>query len=211
MSTNNESFLSGSNLVSFDEGVTTGLRQDIMDCLLYAQLKAEREYPDGHQWRSKLGAYTSAIHDAGASYSSGIADYTMMIHRLADLHRLPFGLVGSTVELRELFDSSLEALLASEHAQAFFGSWFSSGRSESFQVVPCVAHGKDDATIMLCGLQMTTMAFRPAPWFWQVVGGEMRVHCAVTEFRFSRRMFDPERERIHNALARETVQKIIHL
>lgn len=41
MPNNHDCVLVASNLVSFSEGMISGLRQDLLDCLLYAQLAAD--------------------------------------------------------------------------------------------------------------------------------------------------------------------------
>ncbi|RML57692.1 hypothetical protein ALQ93_101529 [Pseudomonas syringae pv. pisi] len=70
---------------------------------------------------------------------------------------------------------------------------------------------KDEVSILLCSLQMTTLALRPARYFWQIVGGEMQVHAVATTFRFSRQSFEPFRQTVQDALADRAAAEIISL
>ncbi|MEE5171428.1 hypothetical protein V2J76_23710 [Pseudomonas alliivorans] len=207
----NESILHSNSLVSFDEGIDVGLRQDIMDCLLYAQLRADGETSVQCNWRGWLGAYRRSVGDAGAQRTAIIADTTFMIRRLRDLRHPPFLNGFPSSELRELFSRSFDTLMNSGHAKAFFNSWFSSGRSESIQVVPCVMADEGEVSIMLCGLQMTTMAISKGFFPWELLNGEMRVDCAGAAYRFSRELFEPARARIQNELASHAKREVIRL
>lgn len=211
MSLSHDSVLCGNNLMSFGDGFSADLRQDILDCLLHAQFRADDETSVQRNWRGWLEAYRGSVDDAGAQRTAIIADSTFMIRRLRDLRHEPFLNGFPSAELRALFGHSFDTLMNSGQAKAFFNSWFSSGRSESIQVVPCVMSGEGNASIMLCGLQMTTMAFRKGFFPWQVLSGEMRVDCAGAAYLFSRELFDPARLRIQDELARRAREAVIQL
>lgn len=211
MSLNHDSVLCGNNLVSFGDGIGADLRQDILDCLLYAQFRADDETPVQRNWRGWLETYRGSVDDAGAQRTAIIADSTFMIRRLRDLRHEPFLNGFPSAELRELFSYSFDTLMNSGQARAFFNSWFSSGRTESIQVVPCVMGDDGKVSIMLCGLQMTTMTFRRGFFPWDVLNGEMRVDCAGAAYRFSRELFDPVRSRVRDELASRIREAVIQL
>ena len=211
MNSGNESFLYGTNLVSFGEGIEAALRQDVLDCLLYAQLKADGETSRQQDWRGWLHACQRSMHEAGARQSAVVGDDVMIIHGLGDLFNPRFLGAASSIELRGLFNHSIDRLLTSDQAKTYFRSWFSSGRSESFQIVPCVMESDDEVTIMLCGTQLTTLAFRPGFFFWDVLRGEMRVHYAGAAYRFSRKLFEPSRLKVQETLDRHAKRQIIQL
>ena len=211
MKPGNESCLYGTNLVSFGEGIEEGLQQDVLDCLLYAQLKADGETSRQNDWRGWLHAFQQSMGSAGARQSDVVGDNMMIVRGLRDLRNPRFLGADSSAELRDLFNRSIDALMTSEHANTYFRSWFTSGRSESFQVVPCVMETDDEVTIMLCGLQLTTLAFRSGFFFWDVLRGEMRVHYAGAAYRFSRTLFEPSRSQVQETLDRHAKRQIIQL
>ena len=211
MSNNHDCVLVASNLVSFSEGMTPGLRQDLLDCLLYAQLAADDSFSPRRQWSAWLDTYQRSIAEKGARRTENFAGGTLKIHRFSELGRLRFPRSVMRVPgLGQLFGQSLDRLMASEQAKKFFGSWFSAGRSESFQVVPCIQNKEDEATILLCGMQMTT-GFRPSRYFWQVLAGEMTVRYTGAAFVFSRQAFEPVRQAVRDALAARAAKQIMRL
>ncbi|KTB57664.1 hypothetical protein AO067_00555 [Pseudomonas viridiflava ICMP 13104] len=211
MSEGDESLLSGSNLVSFAQNVHPDLRQDILNCLQYARIVADDLHSPHQTWRPWLDAYQRTISATGVHPGAQIRDARFKIHRFKDIGRLQLPALSNSAELRQLYLRSLDSLLASDHALAFFSNWFVSGRSESFQIIPCAMQSEDEATILLCGMQMTTLALRPALYFWQILGGEMQVHAAGMAFRFSRQRFEPYRQTVQDILSDRAIAEIISL
>ncbi|WP_055003158.1 hypothetical protein [Pseudomonas coronafaciens] len=210
MSDPDETLLTSSSLLSF-HNIDACLRQDIISCLRHARLVADDQHSPQRAWHLWLDVYQRSIVANGGLRSARGNDVRLNIHSFRDIGKLRFPVVDNAVELRRLYHRSLDTLLASDHAKTFFSSWFTSGRSESFQLMPCVMHNKDEATILLCSLQMTTTALRPAFYFWQILGGEMRVHAISAAFRFSRQSFEPFRQTVQDSLADRARAEIISL
>jgi len=203
--------LSGTSLVSFGKGVSPELRQDVLDCLLYAQLKADQHHASRRSWRPWLSEYQMSINATGGRLKERLPEDRVEVRGMRDLSRVLMRSGVYSPELRELFEASLEALMTSEHAQTFFNSWFKSGRSESFQWAPCTRHSDDEINLMVCGLQLTTSALRPGFFFWQVLSGLMVVDIAGGAFLFSRKAFDPFRDAVGEALSHHASERIIEL
>jgi hypothetical protein len=185
--------LQSRNLVSFAADVSAQLRADILDCLLYAQLSADQKHDRRRNWKPWIDQYQRSL------YNPGIAT----IGHLRDLRRLPAGAFGSatTPELHALMTGALQTLLESEHASRFFNSWFSSGQSESFQIVPCRARESGAVEILVCGMQMTTRAVKPALTFWETLSGDMTVRTNGASFLLTEQSYAPHREEISRRLA----------
>lgn len=211
MPEHDENLLSGNNLVSFAQNVCPALRQDILDCLQHARLVADDLHSPRQAWRSWLDVYQRTISATGGQPDARVEEALLKIHRFRDIGTLRLPVVSNSVELRQLYQRSLDSLLASGHAQTFFSNWFVSGRFESFQVIPCAMQSEEEATIMLCSMQMKTLALRPALYFWQILGGEMLVHTVGTAFRFNRQRFEPFRQMVQDTLSDRATAEIIGL
>ncbi|MBA1230424.1 hypothetical protein G7013_12295 [Pseudomonas viridiflava] len=211
MSGRDESLLAGSDLVSFAQNVAPDLRQDILDCLLYAKVTADAHFSSRQAWRLWLNAYQQALASTGGLRCADITDKRLKIHSFKDIRKLPLPVFPGGLALGPLYIRSIDRLMTSEHAQLFFSTWFSSGRSESFQVMPCAMQDEHEAVVLSCGLQMTTLALRPALYFWQIMSGEMHVHAVCTAFRFSRMGYEPFRQRVNERIAEHAAQEIMRL
>lgn len=211
MPSSHECLLVASNLMAFDTGMAAGLRQDLLDCLLYAQLTADGLYSPRRQWSAWLDTYQRSISDVGGRRTGNVFSSVLRLRRFSDMRTVRFpGNVMENPALGRLLEQSLARLLTSEQARAFRNSWFSAGRSESFQLVPCIQNKEDQATILLCGMQMTT-GFGPSRYFWQALAGQMTVRYTGVAFIFRRQAFDARRQSVRDALAARAAQEIIRL
>lgn len=213
MSSIGNCLLTGDSVISFGEGISQAFRADIMDSLLYAQLSADARYDKRRMWQPWIEEYKAQLWRSGGQQTGAIIPRPKKINGLAKLSSLRPDVSGaaSSPYLLQLLKQSLDALMASDHAQIFFNSWFSSGRSESFQVVPCEADGRGGATILICGLQMTTKSVGSGLFFWQVVAGEMTVIANGAACRLTTQGYESHRKNIQDYLKDQAKQQIMEL
>jgi len=208
-----ETLLRGNSLVSFGASVSADLRADVMDCLQYAQLSADKKYHRSRQWREWIEQYQRVIYQNGARITGAIHPLRLEIRGVRDLRYLSARLRGeaSSPELRQLLEQSIEQLMQSDHADAFFNSWFSSGQSETMQVIPCEADGHGGVTVLVCGLQMTTRALASSGFWWSLISGVMLLQANGASFLMTHDSYSPYRESIAGFLANQATQEIIDL
>jgi hypothetical protein len=212
MSSTGVSLLAGDSLISFGEGISQALRADIMDCLLYAQPSADGRFDKRKFWQPWIEEFKSQLWRTGGQQTGAVIPRPKTINGLATLSSLRLDVLGaaSSPQLQSLLKHSLDALMTGEHAQTFFNSWFSSGRSESFQVVPCESDGSGGATILVCGLQLTTKAVGSGLFPWQVLAGEMTVIANGAACRLTSQGYEPYRKSIQDYL-KDQARKIVEL
>ncbi len=212
MSSQCESLLMGNNLLSFGASVSASLRSDIMDCLLYAQLSADKKYDRSRHWKPWIEQYQRVIYQKGGALSGAINPVQLTIQHLRELRYVPRQIAGSATsrELQVLLERSMQTLMEGDHARTFFSSWFASGSSETMQVIPCEASIDGGVNILVCGLQMTTR-MTPGFFFWDALSGEMTVRSNGASFLLTEESYGPYRRPIADYLARQAQQAIIEL
>ena len=213
MASQSESVLMGRNLVSFGASVSASQRADVMDCLLYAQQSADGKYDRSRNWRQWIDQYQRIIYRNGARISGAIDPVRISIQNVRELRYLALQISGSATSpaLRGLLERSIHKLMDSAHATAFFNSWFSSGRSESMQVIPCESRGDGSVEILVCGLQMTTSVVKPGFFFWDVLSGEMTVNSNGGSFLMTEESYAPYRESVTAYLTAHSQQALLEL
>ncbi|SEQ81738.1 hypothetical protein SAMN03159444_02528 [Pseudomonas sp. NFACC02] len=212
MSSRNDTLLMGNNLVSFEASVSRSLRDDILDCLLYAEHSANKKHDRSLHWKLWIEQYQRVLYQNGGRLTGAINADQLIIQHIRELRYVPYAIAGSATsrELQAVLERSISKLLDSSHARTFFNSWFSSGRSESFQVIPCCANEGGGVSILVCGLQMTSRAFKPGPVAWEA-GGDLTIRSNGGSFLLSEESYQPYRERIRAHLARQARQAILEL
>lgn len=212
MSSRSDTLLMGNNLLSFEASIPGSVRDDILDCLLYAEQSADKKHDRSVQWKLWIEQFQRVIYQKGGGLTGSINPDQVVIEHIRELRYVPYMIAGSATsrELQAVLERSISTLLDSSHAKTFFNSWFSSGRSESFQVIPCVV-GQGGVNILVCGLQMTTRAFKPGRVPWEVLGGDLTIRSNGGSFLLTEDSYQPYREGIKAYLNRRARQAILEL
>jgi hypothetical protein len=213
MSNRSDTLLMGNNLVSFEASISRGLRDDILDCLLYAEHSADKKHDRSVHWKLWIEQFQRVIYQKGGWLTGSIDPDQVVIEHIRELRYVPYMIAGSATsrELQAVLERSISTLLDGSHAKTFFNSWFSSGRSESFQVIPCVVGQGGGVNILVCGLQMTTRAFKPGRVPWEVLGGDLTIRSNGGSFLLTEESYQPYREGIMAYLNRQARQAILEL
>lgn len=210
------SLLMANNLISFLPGIDAQERADIQDCLLLAELCASDTFDRKRNWEGWINAYQQKLAAFGLSRTSAIDQKSSVFKKPEDFQRQASLLVAriNSPRLADLVQASLQAMFNSEHAKVFFSSWFSAGRSESFQIVPCEKRESGQIHIVICGLQMTSIT-KPKPWsswismlpIWPF-DYEMRLFLKGGGFVFDSARYAEHRDRVRNELQTRGVENI---
>lgn len=205
--------LMDSNLVSFANNVHPDLQADIMDCLSYAQMSADALYGRSVSWYGWLNHYHRMIREIGIPSNGTFYPLEIKIRSAGQLRnmRLRTGGAASSPSLQGVLRESLDKMTSSEEVRRALGPWFSSGSSESFQVVPCEYDGGGSATLLVSGFHMMTMTPVHGPFSWRRLPGEMLVRAEGRSFSFNSEAYAPHRQRIQDHLAERGRLEVVNL
>ncbi|GFM78701.1 hypothetical protein PSCICM_45200 [Pseudomonas cichorii] len=210
------SLLMANNLVSFLPGFDAQERADIQDCLLLAELCAFDAFDRKKNWDGWINAYQQKLVVCGLSRTSAIDQKSAVFKKPKDFQSQAALLVAriTSPRLAELAKSSLQDMFNSEHAKVFFSSWFSVGRSESFQMVPCEKRESGQIHIVICGLKMLSLT-KPKPWYSWIskipmwpLSYEMKLLLKGGGFVFDNTQYALNRDRVRKELQDRGAERI---
>jgi hypothetical protein len=209
------SLLIGNNLLCFAPGATAQEKADIQDCLLLAELRTSELHSRGESWERWMDVYQQNLVDGGLVLQDRTDQQSAVINRRRDFPRKTAALISTVPSPRlvEIASGALADMYASAHAQHFFDSWFSAGRSDTFQVIPCERTATGRVDLLICGLQMNTrMKPRVSLWLpiWPIAY-EMTLSLKAAGFLYDAAAYDPLRERVQaelTAMSKHTVARI---
>jgi hypothetical protein len=214
--------LQNGSLISFDERVLDTTKRDLLDLLMFVQLSCNDLHDRRQRWMQWLQSYQQLAVSVGLVRVGNLRPSKLKIKSAAELKRLPLDASGvtSSTELKRVADRALDQLLGSEHAEAFFSKWFTAGRSESFEVIPCVSDSQGGATLFVCGMQMHSSALdAQIPWYWLAspasivygLSGALTVTSSGGAFRYTPHAFAPFRQKVRSFLEARAVDEAISL
>ncbi|MGV8902471.1 MAG: hypothetical protein ACOH2O_09650 [Pseudomonas sp.] len=213
MAKNSSAALIGSSLTSFYSGMSEQERQDIKDCLLYAELYASEKFDRQQLWTSWMNRYQRGLLKLGFTLTGFIVENPIQIESARDFDRVTFDAMSKvgSAHLAELAHTSFSAMKSSEHAKVFLDSWFSTGRSESFQVVPCENLPSGELQVLVCGLNMTSRTVVEGPFFWNNINSEMTVRINGGSFAFNSTTYAEHRARVRTELGDQAKRYITEI
>jgi len=201
-----DSLILGSNLVSFLPGISAQERQRILDCLLFCEFYAAKAVPDKKkEWERWIGMYQRMLPVTGFIQATALDAPSVKVSNKKEFGRESVKLVSriSSRGLASAAEGALDDMLKSPHAQSFFSSWlkFDTGRSDSFQVIPCMKNRAGHIEIAVCGLQMITRTrLKKIPTGLWPFTYEMTITVRGGVYAFDRTNYDVNRERIEQEL-----------
>lgn len=203
------SVLTGNSLVSFSPGTSAEERGDILDCLTYTELRANKKFDRRTGWSKWLNRYEAGLYKNGFALSGALSNNTITVDNYRALPSIADEMIHTASrdatehrELARLASSALNAMFESDQAQVFFRDWFSTERSESFQVVPCCRNESGHIEVMICGMQMITETVEGS-WFHRA-SALMTVSVSGGTYLYSREAYEPYRNKVESKLAEQT-------
>lgn len=183
-------------VVSFSSGMSESQRRDILDCLRYSEIRANKSYSKDQDWTRWINAYQGGMLTNGFTLSGGLLHDVLTVTSARKVRAEIGSAVEAAVnrELSELAATALETLLNSPHANAFFKDWSTAGRSKILHRVPCRKGGGGRIDVMICSLQMLTVA-KPGTWVDPSIS-LARITIDGSAFTYSAEGYAPYREQV---------------
>ncbi|MBC3951360.1 hypothetical protein [Pseudomonas folii] len=199
------SLILGSNLVSFLPGISAEERSRTLDCLMFCELRANQAADRVKQWDRWIDTFQRMLPVTGFIQTAVLGGAPVKVSNKKRFQRESKKIVGriNSPSLGKAAEDALNTMFESPQAQSFFSSWlnFSSGRSDSFQIIPCMKSHTGHIEIAICGLQMITRTkLKPIPVGPWPFTYEMTLTLRGGCYAFESTNYNANRERIEQDL-----------
>ncbi|MVV51409.1 hypothetical protein EJA72_24670 [Pseudomonas sp. PB120] len=191
----------GGCLLSFADTVQAQDRQDIQDCLLYAELAANDKYPGLVSNKMWFDYYQGRLLKAGFTLTAIIPTEPIRVstvHQLLDISYSTIGRVGSK-RMAQLVTQTYRALKLDAFAWDFFQGNIARGGAGILKCAPCERLGSGETVVCLYGLRYRTHVSGQA-FFWDEFYKEVVIMPDGGVFAFNRDVFERYRERVHEKI-----------
>ena len=149
----------GATWVSFVGGLSREDKQDIQDCLLYAELRANRAGSEGFVW---LSHYQSTLLSLGFNLQSYIVDRPLLVLdiRQVDEYAVEVSGVHSTQRLAQSLGEVFDAMPISQDALSYLRQPVERAQTLHYQCVPCEKTQEGHVIVFVCGLALSCQRMR---------------------------------------------------
>lgn len=144
----------GGTWVSFVEGLSREDKQDVQDCLLYAELRANSEGIEGFVW---LSHYQSTLLTLGFNLQSYIVDRPILVLdiRQVDEYAVEVSGVQSTQRLAQSLGDVFDAMPIRQDALSYLRHPVDNAQTRHYQCVPCEKTQEGHVIVFVCGLALS--------------------------------------------------------
>lgn len=215
MSTLTEAVVVGGCLLSFTSDVNLQDKQDIQDCLLYAELAANEKYPGHASNKSWFDYYQGRLLKAGFTLKTIISSEPFRASSVRQILKISHALIGrmGSDRLGQLVEDTYGALKLDEFAWEFFRGNVSRGGMGILKCAPCERLQSGETVVCLYGMRYSTIATQQDFFFWSEFDKEVVIIPNGGVFAFNREIFENYRTRVHEKIdaysERVLVRKLI--
>ena len=149
----------GATRVSFEAGLLLEDKQDIQDCLLYAELLANSGGAEGFAW---LTHYQSTLLTLGFNLQSYIVDRPLLVLdiRQVDEYAVEVSGVQSTQRLAQSLGDVFDAMPIRQDALSYLRHPVDNAQTRHYQCVPCEKTQEGHVIVFVCGLALSCQRAR---------------------------------------------------
>ena len=149
----------GATRVSFEAGLLLEDKQDIQDCLLYAELLANSGGAEGFAW---LTHYQSTLLTLGFNLQSYIVDRPLLVLdiRQVDEYAVEVSGVQSTQRLAQSLGEVFDAMPIRQDALSYLRHPVENAQTRHYQCVPCETTQEGQIIVFVCGLALSCQRMR---------------------------------------------------
>lgn len=208
-----QSLIAGSNLVSFIPGVTAEERALVLRCLLYAEIGSSKAFDRTAAWKNWINSYQQLLSFSGFQRTGVLDGGPVNVSNKRGFQRESAKMIGRvrSPDLAAAAQRGLDTLFKSAHAQSFFKNWFdlNSGRSDSFQVIPCQKNASGQIHIAVCGLQMVTRTkVKLIPWGVWPLTYQMTLLLQGGTYSFDKAIYEKNKARVDRELLDARIESL---
>lgn len=149
----------GGTWVSFVEGLSREDKQDVQDCLLYAELRANSEGIEGFVW---LSHYQSTLLTLGFNLQSYIVDRPILVLDIRQVEEYAVEVSGvqSTQRLAQSLGDVFDAMPIRQDALSYLRHPVDNAQTRHYQCVPCEKTQEGHVIVFVCGLALSCQRAR---------------------------------------------------
>lgn len=192
----------GSSMVSLYNGIDAQDRDDIFDCLLYADVFASRFHDQRKDYSNWLFRYRRRLETRGWVLENPIRHTPHVIFRASDLDAATFHVIDSTGAraLADLAQATWRSTRINHHADHFFSRSSQDGELARFQMVPCMSDADGTVLMLICAIRLTGSVDIRDFEFWTETRREMLLRISGGVYRFDRAVYGKYREDVRTQL-----------
>ncbi|WP_201193569.1 hypothetical protein [Pseudomonas fluorescens] len=212
MSTIADAVVVGGCLSSFTPQVSAQDRQDIQDCLLYAELAANDKYPGLVSKKVWFDYYQGRLIKAGFKLKAFVASEPVRVANIQELLAMSHTVIGRMgyPRLGQLLRDTYKTLTLDRFAWEFFQGNVARGGQGILKCSPCERLASGETVVCLLSVQYSSRVTEQAFFLWSEFHEDLQIVPGGGVFAFDPEVFQRYRERVHEKIESYSAKSLVH-
>ena len=211
--TDQSALVTGNSVLSFVGGLTPQQKQDVQDCVLFAQMATDKAFPDKKLYRQERFDFHSdvlALCGWGTTNESlkkitGLKQKFTMDQVALDIIS---SVIGVNKVLLDIVTVVFKALQKNPKALALFENEAGGNESGDFQILPCIGTADGEVLMIKSSFHFTSPKRVTKVLFWEWSHNSVDLYAGASNTTLNQKVYAGVRQTISEKLAFTTKKRI---
>ncbi|MGO2204307.1 hypothetical protein [Pseudomonas helleri] len=204
-STQDSAFVAGNSVVSFVGGLEPQLKQDVMDSVLFAQLAADKQFPNKDTQRvERYNLYNQILSRCGWTTTNESMHKVTGLKQKFTMDQIALEIIASVVgpnkAVLEIVAMVFGALAKNPKALSLFENQAKGKDAGNFQILPCIATSDGEVIMIKTCMQFSSSKHVTKVLFWEWSSTDVSLYTAASNTTLNRRQYGVVRNTIMEKL-----------
>lgn len=205
--------VTGNNVVSFVGGLTPQQKQDVQDCVLFAQMATDKAFPDKKRYRQeRFDFYTDVLTLCGWVATNNSFKEVAGLKQKFTMDQVALDIIASVVgvnkALLDIVAVVFKALQKNPKALALFENEASGNESADFQILPCIGTVDGEVIMIKSAFHLTSPKRITKVLFWEWSSNSVHLYAGANNTTLNQKVYAGVRQSISDKLAFTTKKRI---
>lgn len=211
--TGESALVTGNSVLSFVGGLTPQQKQDVQDCVLFAQMATDKAFPDKKRYRQeRFDFYSDVLKLCGwGSTNDSIKEVTGLKQKFT-MDQVALEIISSVVgvnkALLDIVAVVFKALQKTPKALALFENEASGNECADFQILPCIGTADGEVIMIKSAFHLTSPKRITKVLFWEWSSSSVHLYAGANNTTLNQIIYAGVRQSISEKLAFTTKKRI---
>ena len=211
--TDQSALVTGNSVLSFVGGLTPQQKQDVQDCVLFAQMATDKAFPDKKLYRQERFDFHS---DVMALCGWGTTNESMKkitgMKQKFTMDQVALDIISSVIGvnkvLLDIVTVVFKALQKNPKALALFENEAGGNESGDFQILPCIGTADGEVLMIKSSFHFTSPKRVTKVLFWEWSHNSVDLYAGASNTTLNQKVYAGVRQTISEKLAFTTKKRI---
>ena len=211
--TGESALVTGNSVLSFVGGLTPQQKQDVQDCVLFAQMATDKAFPDKKLYRQeRFDFYSEVLTLCGWGTTNESMKKVTGLKQKFTMDQVALEIISSVIgvnkALLDIVTVVFKALQKTPKALALFENEAGGSESGDFQILPCIGTVDGEVVMIKSSFHFTSPKRVTKVLFWEWSHSSVNLYAGASNTTLNQKVYAGVRQTISDKLAFTTKKRI---